>query len=102
MLRWRNPPTYGGGQPVGLSSFVFDETPAGTIDSTTGSDGNGVFTLAATPAPASSLELIQTVIGSATVMVDGVHFNLSGLTITYTAGNFPLTGTTHRANYMKA
>lgn len=90
------------GTPVGTGNFVFDETPAGTINSTTGSDGNGVFTLATAPSPASSLDLVQTVIGTATVMIDGVHFNLSGLTITYTAGNFPFTGTTHRANYMIA
>ncbi len=92
----------GSGTPVGTGNFVFDETPSGTINSTTGSDGNGVFTLANTPSPSSSLELIQQTIGTSTVMIDGVDFTISGATITYTAGDYPITGTTHRANYMKA
>lgn len=100
MLRWRN--SAASGTPVGTNNFVFAETPSGTINSTTGSDGNGVFTLANSPSPATSLELVQTTIGTATVMIAGVHYNLAGATITYTAGNFPFTGTTHRANYMKA
>lgn len=90
------------GPPLVSGNFVWDETPTGTINSTTGSDGNGVFTLANTPSPATSVQLYQTAIGSGTYMVPTLNYNISGATITYTAGNFPITGTTHRANYMKA
>lgn len=102
MLRWRNPPTSGGGQPVGVNSFVFDETPSGTIDSTTGSDGNNVFTLANPPSPAASLDLRTNQIGTETGLVQGVHYTLSGSTITFVLTFYPLVGTTLLANYMKA
>jgi len=81
------------------STHADSETPAGTINGTDGTDGNAVFTLAQTPSPAASLQLFKTDIGSGVFMIAGVHYNLSGLTITYTAGNLPITGTTHRAFY---
>ncbi len=84
------------------ANFADGETPAGPITGTTGADGNAVFTLAAAPSPAASLELVKTDIGTAVTMIAGVHFNLAGLTITYTAGNIPIAGQTHRAWYRHA
>lgn len=85
--------------PASLPTFVDGETPTGAISGTDGTDGNAVFTLAHAPNPASSLHLIKTDIGSAVEMIVGIHFNLVGLTITYTAGNIPTVGQTHRASY---
>src|SRR4051812_12682093 len=79
--------------------FVDAETPAGTINGTNGTDGNATFALAHAPAPASSHQLVKTDIGTGVVMIAGVHYNLSGLTITYTAGNIPIVGQTHRSSY---
>lgn len=84
--------------PAGFN-FAANETPAGTINGTNGTDGNASFTLANTPSPAGSLQLEKTDIGTAVGMIAGVHFNLSGLTITYTSGNIPISGQTHRAWY---
>lgn len=99
----------GGGTPIGTANLVVGETPSGTINSTTGSDGNGVYTISAVPLNDANgnpiMELIKTDVGTAVVMVRGVHFNISGLTITYTAGNFPIAtapAQTHRVNFTKA
>jgi hypothetical protein len=80
-------------------TFADDETPAGIINGTDGTDGTAAFTLAHAPNPAASLMLYKTDVGTAVLMVAGVHFNLSTLTITYTAGNRPISGQTHRAWY---
>ena len=88
-----------GGVPLSNSNFKDAETPSGTIDGTDGTDGNAVFTLANTPSPAGSLQLTKTDVGTGVLMIAGVHFNLSGLTITYTSGNIPITGMIHRASY---
>jgi len=77
------------------SFFVDNETPTGAINSTTGTDGNGTFTLAYAPTPAASLLLYR----DGVTMRAGVEYTLSGSTITYTAGNNPLTGSWHRAFY---
>lgn len=102
MLRWRNAPFAGSGTPVGTGNFVFNETPAGTINGTDGTDGNPTFTLATAPSPGTSLLLFKNDISTFVRMVAGLQYNLSGLTITYTSGNIPITGQTHRANYMIA
>lgn len=101
-------PNAGPNPPISNANFSDNETPTGTINSTTGSDGNGAFTLTNAPSPAGSLQLEVTTLGSATGMVAGIHYNLSGSTITYTAGNFPTGGgggsstMTHRAWYRHA
>lgn len=76
-----------------------NETPAGAISGTDGTDGNAVFTLTQTPDPSGSLQLFKTDVGTAVLMIETVHFNLAGNTITYTAGNIPIVGQTHRAWY---
>ncbi len=103
----------GAGSPVGTGNFVEGGTPTGTIDSTTGSDGNGVFTIAETVAlDANSqpiIELFTTVFGSSgggVLQVRGTNytFDVATKTITYTATNFPTGGgsgsttMTHRYN----
>ena len=82
------------GLPVGYI-FVDNETPAGLINSTDGSDGNGTYTLANTPNPAGSLQLFVT----STLMVSAVHFTLAVATITFIAPFNPLTGESLRAWY---
>jgi hypothetical protein len=83
----------------GIPVFADNETPAGTINGTVGTDGNAAFTLAHAPSPAGSLQLFKTDVGTGVLMIAGTHYNLSTLTITYTAGNIPITGQTHRAFY---
>ena len=87
------------GTNTGDNNFADNETPAGTINGTDGTDGNAAFTLAHAPSPAGSLLLFKTDIGSGVYMIAGIHFNLTTLTITYTSGNKPITGMTHRASY---
>ena len=79
--------------------FAANETPSGAITGTTGSDGNAVFTLNFAPSPAGSLQLTKTDVGTGVLLIAGIHFNLVGLTITYTAGNIPMVGQEHRAWY---
>lgn len=100
MLRWRNTGAVAGS--LTTSNFVFDETPTGTINSTTGSDGNNVFTLANSPSPATSLNLRTNQIGTETGLVQGTHYTLSGATITFVLTFYPIAGTTLLADYMKA
>lgn len=92
---------------TGALTSVFNEVPGGAINGTTGSDGNAVFTLAVAPSPASSLQVWRIDNGSGeggygARLFDGIHFNLAGLTITFTAGNIPVTGVLLRASYTHA
>jgi hypothetical protein len=90
------------GAPVTTANFVFDETPSGAINSTTGSDGNNIFTLAYAPSPGTSLNLRNNAIGTETGLVQGVHYTLSGVTITFVITFYPIAGTSLLADYMKA
>ena len=72
-----------------------NETPSGTINGTTGSDGNPTFTLAHAPSPAGSLILVL----NGLTYRAGLHFTLSSLTITYQTGYIPVAGDWHRAWY---
>ncbi len=87
------------GSFITAANFVNGVTPTGTINGTDGTDGNASFTLPSTPSPAASLRLYKTDVGTAVLMIVGVHYNLSTATITYTSGNIPITGQTHRAWY---
>lgn len=78
----------------GVTSFVDNETPTGVIDGV-----NAVFALAANPNPDASLQLFKTDIGTAVLMIAGIHYNLVGQTITFTAGNIPQVGETMRCWY---
>lgn len=71
------------------------ETPSGTINGTTGADGNAVFTLANAPNPALGLKLVL----NGLIRFQGDDYTLSGTTITYLAGSIPRTGDKHRAWY---
>ena|SRR3990167_593564 len=83
------------GLPVGYI-FVDNETPTGTIDGTTGSDGNAAFTLANTPNPTGSLMLFMTGV----LQLQGTDYTLVGATITYVAPKIPISGNDwHRAWY---
>lgn len=79
-------------------TFVDNETPGGSITSTNGTNGNGVFTLAQTPSPAASLQLFK----NGVLQVPATDYNLSGSTITYVSGRYPVTGDIHRASYRYA
>lgn len=70
------------GGDVNLQSFVI----SGTINGTTGSDGNAVFTLSETP---SFLQLFNGVI-----QVPNVSYTRSGSVITFLAPNIPTVGAT--------
>jgi hypothetical protein len=87
--------------PVPASGTYFADgiTPSGTINSTTGSDGNGVFTLPFPPSPALSLLLVK----NGTILFEGIGYTLNGGTITYEPGYFPIAGQdAHRAWYRYA
>ncbi len=77
------------------ATFHDPEVPSGTINGTTGSDGNPTFTLTATPNPAAQFGLTKNGI----VMYQGgappAAYSLSGATITYLAPYIPVTGDTH-------
>ena len=79
--------------PASGSRFVSNETPTGTIDGTTGSDGNDTFTLSISPNPAASLILTK----NGQQIYEGTAFTLSGKTITYLAPYIPVVGDIHRA-----
>lgn len=84
----------GGSPPVIGGNFVDNEEPTGTP--------NGVllvFTLAFAPAPASSL-MLQHADGS--MYIQGIHYTLSSVTITFDAASCPQTGDELRAFYRKA
>lgn len=64
-------------------AFADQETPSGLVNGI-----NAVFTLAFTPSPAASLQLVR---GGLT-QKQGDDFTLTGLTITFIAGSLPLPG----------
>lgn len=70
--------------------FVDGETPSGTLNGV-----NATFTLAQTPAPASSLELYR----NGLVQTVGVDYTLSGNTITFLTADIPGGGETLQAYY---
>jgi len=74
------------------STFVDNETPAGTINGV-----NDVFTLANTPNPAGSLHLYKNGIRQRSGA--GNDFVLVTATITFEAGNIPQTGDVLLADY---
>lgn len=78
--------------------FVDGVTPTGTINSTTGSDGNGVFTLPSLPNPTASLTLV---LNGVVQIPGGVDFTLSSTTITFVSGKYPTTDSTLRAYYRR-
>jgi hypothetical protein len=83
----------GGGGGTG-GTLVPNEVPAGLVNSTNGTDGNGVFTWLA--APVSPLKFF--------LYVDGVRqppnrYGLVGAVVTFNAGLNPLTGSDIRADY---
>ncbi len=82
--------------------IITHETPSGTIDSTTGSDGNGTFALANTP-----------LAGSVEVYVNGIRmdpgsgndYQMSGSNVVFESGAYPLAGSPAdklRVSYIKA
>jgi hypothetical protein len=73
--------------------FVDGETPSGTLNGV-----NATFTLAQTPAPASSLELYR----NGLVQTVGVDYSLSGNTITFLTADIPGAGETLQAYYRTA
>jgi len=60
--------------------FTDGETPSGTMDGT-----NAVFTLSASPSPASSLQLFR----NGLAQMSGIDFTLSGNAVTFLNGNVP-------------
>lgn len=80
---------------IGAGNFADNETPSGTINGTTGSDGNPTFTLANSPSPTGSLVLVK----NGLVQFQGTAYTLAGSTITYQATYIPVTGDLHRAWY---
>ena len=70
-------------------SVAYDELPSGAINGT-----NDTFTLAHTPSPANSLDLI---LGGQTLTGGGEDYTLSTATITMAAGKIPQVGDVFRA-----
>ena len=78
--------------------FVDSELPSGVIDSTTGSDGNGVFTLANPANPVTSVNIVI----SGVVQLQGLDYVVQfGNQIQYTSGRYPKVGQWHRAWYRR-
>lgn len=75
----------------GAANFVENEVPAGIVDGT-----NASFTLAATPITNSQVVFVNGLKQKATV-----DFNITGATITFTAGNIPQSGQYIEVNYRK-
>lgn len=76
-------------------NIVDNETPSGTIDGTTGSDGNPTFAVAHTPNPVTSVHLTK----NGQEMYVGIAFTFETITITYLAPYIPVTGDEHRVSY---
>jgi len=76
--------------PTGVT-FHDPEVPTGTINGTTGSDGNPTFTIAGVPSPPAQFGLTKNGI----VMYQGTAYTLSTSTITYLAPYIPVTGDVH-------
>jgi len=68
------------------------ETPTGSVNGTTGSDGNAAFVFAHTP---SGLLLMV----DGVVQVPGVHYNLAVATATFVSGFIPTSGAIVRGSY---
>jgi hypothetical protein len=87
--KWKPGAVSGGG----AANFAEGEVPAGTINGTTGSDGNPAFTLV--HAPLGTPILLKNGQG----MTRGTAYTLSGSTITYLAPYIPVTGDSHAIWY---
>ena len=74
---------------TGSVQFADSETPSGTVNGS-----NATFTLANTPSPASSL---QVVVNLASMIAGGVDYTLSTATITFVTA--PPTGSVIRVWY---
>lgn len=77
-----------------VGTLVKNEVPAGAVNSTTGSDGNGAFTFAHVPISAAYLD----------VLVDGVRqpparYVRVGAVVTFNPTFFPITGADVRGDY---
>jgi hypothetical protein len=77
-----------------LATMVKNEVPAGLVNSTDGTDGNGVFTFAHVPASALLFD----------ILIDGVRqppnrYVRVGAVATFNAGFFPFAGSDIRADY---
>ena len=72
-----------------------NEVPAGLVNGTTGFDGNPVFTLAYLPADVNQLHLYV----AGYRMRLGIHFTVSGQTITFLAPFIPVAGDFILADY---
>ena len=70
-----------------LARVIDAETPTGAVNSPDGTTGNAAFTVANTPVAASLKVYVN---GVRQVLT--THYTLAGSTITFTAGNFPMTG----------
>lgn len=73
------------------------EVPSGTINGTTGSDGNPTFTVSFTPNPVANFVLTK----NGVEMYAGTAYTLVGSTITYIAPYIPISGDLHQARYTK-
>ncbi len=80
----------GSGGSVGGSSFADGETPTGAVNGS-----NTVFTLTASPSPASSLALYR----NGLLMRPGTDYQLSGNTVTFFLASVPQTGDLLAAYY---
>lgn len=72
-----------------------DDRVRGDITGTIGTDGNPTFTLVRYPTPIRSLRLYK----SGILLVQGVHYTLSGGTITFISGFIPTVGDVLQAVY---
>jgi hypothetical protein len=75
------------------SNFVFNEVPAGTVNGV-----NATFTLANTPT-AGTVGVFKN--GIRQFVGAGNDYTISGLTLTFLAGNIPQTGDNLIADYLK-
>ena len=77
---------------VNFLGRVEDEVPSGSINGS-----NAAFTLANTPRTTSAIKLYR----NGVRQFEGVHYDMSGTTITFKAGKIPKTGNTLIADYEK-
>ena len=86
------------GQGVSLVSTPLlprTETPAGTINGTTGSDGNATFTLSHTPLSGTPVAIYRNGIR----LTSGTDYTVAGAVINALAPNIPITGDSYVADY---
>ncbi len=79
--------------------WVHNETPGGAVNSTTGEDGNAVFTLLSAPTSTSVIWLY--VNGILQTYGAGNDFTISGSTITFNSGAHPIASSNVRCTYRK-